>query len=297
MAGCGTLRCLSGIMRLSIVHRTRYRYSSPVSENFNEVRLQPVSDDGQECHRYELRTDPAASLRRYHDFHLNLVDHFYIAEAHPTLEIEARSLVTTLRDPDRLGPVSFPRARLGECLRLERCYDFLQRSEYVAQDVEVWRIAQDVGIGHDDAWSFCLAVMRHVYREFTYDPTATTVQTRLLEALALKRGVCQDFAHIMIGLCRISGIPARYVSGYLYVKPGENLRGEMASHAWVEVFLPGFGWLGLDPTNNRLVDAHHVKVAVGRDYADAAPIRGNFKGRASQQMTVELRIVREDPEP
>ncbi|MBL9138002.1 MAG: transglutaminase family protein [Verrucomicrobiales bacterium] len=281
-------------MRLNIVHRTRYRYSSPVSENFNEVRLQPVSDDGQECHHYELKTSPVASLRRYHDFHLNLVDHFYIGEPHESLEIEARSVVTTLRDPRRLEGVSFPRSRLGECLRLERCYDFLQRSEYVAQDVEVWRMAQDVGMGHDDAWGLALAMLHHVYREFTYDPAATTVHTRLLEVLALKRGVCQDFAHIMIGLCRISGIPARYVSGYLYVKPGENLRGELASHAWVEVYLPGHGWLGLDPTNNCPVDQHHVKMAVGRDYADAAPIRGNFKGRASQQMTVDLKIVRED---
>jgi transglutaminase-like putative cysteine protease len=283
-------------MRLNIVHCTRYRYSSPVSENFNEMRLQPVSDEGQECHRFELQTTPVAPMRRYHDFHLNLVDHFFLAEPHESLVIEARSTVTTLRDPRRLEGVSFPKARLGECLRMERCYDFLQRSEYIALDVEVWRMAQDILVSHDDAWTLSLAIMRKVYNDLTYDPAATSVHTRLSEVLTLHRGVCQDFAHMMIGVCRSAGIPARYVSGYLYVKPGEKLRGELASHAWVEVFLPGHGWLGLDPTNNCPVDAHHVKVAVGRDYSDAAPIRGNFKGRAVQEMTVELRIDREDAE-
>ena len=283
-------------MRLNIVHRTRYRYSSPVAENFNEMRLQPVSDDGQECHHFELRTEPAAALRRYHDFHLNLVDHFFLADPHDSLVIEARSSVTTLRDPRRLDGVAFPKARLGECLRLERCYDFLQRSEYVSLEVEVWRMAQDIRANHDDAWDLARAIMAQVYRDFAYDTAATTVHSRLSEVLTLRRGVCQDFAHVMIGICRSAGLPARYVSGYLYVKPGEALRGQLASHAWVEVFLPGHGWLGLDPTNNRPVDAHHVKIAVGRDYADAAPIRGNFKGRAAQEMTVELQIERVDAE-
>lgn len=283
-------------MRLQIVHRTHYRYSLPVSENFNEVRLQPVSAESQECHAFRLQTTPNAPLRRYHDLYLNLVDHFYIADPHSELLVEATSVVSTSTPPPRETPVAFPLQRIGECLRMERCYDFLQGSEYIPLDVEVWRLGRDATEGLTDAWEAALAMMRFVHDRFTYDASATTVHTRVSDVLQVRRGVCQDFAHVLIAMCRSLKIPARYVSGYLYVGPAETLRGNLASHAWVEVFLPGFGWLALDPTNNRPADEHHVKVAVGRDYADAAPIHGNFKGRAGQTMTVQLEITRLDSE-
>ncbi|MBX3746156.1 MAG: transglutaminase family protein [Verrucomicrobiae bacterium] len=277
-------------MRLKILHRTRYRYSQPVSENYNEVRLQPVSDEGQECHGYRLVTEPVAKVERYHDFHFNLVDHFYLKEPHGELVLESCSEVTTrARAADSEVPW-FPVARLGECQRLERCYDFLQPSEYVSLGVEVWRVGQDLVSGVDDAWQLALRIMGHIHETFVYEAGSTTVSTTMEEALRERRGVCQDFAHVMLGLCRSTGIPARYVSGYLHVPAGTALRGDLASHAWVEVYLPRHGWMGLDPTNNRMADEHHVKVAVGRDYADAAPVRGNFKGRAEQTMTAEVRI-------
>lgn len=279
-------------MRLQIHHRTHYRYSQPVAENFNEVRLQPVSDAVQECHVFELTTTPAARFRRYHDFHLNLVDHFHLSDPHDELAIDARSVVSTACLGPRLDGIRFPMSRIAECQRMERCYDFLQLSEYVALDVEIWRLAQDAAAGIDDAWAVALALMRAVHGGFVYDPTATSVSTHVREVLRLRRGVCQDFAHVLIGLCRSLRIPARYVSGYLYAGEGGGLRGDLASHAWVEIYLPGHGWLPLDPTNNRPADEHHVKVAVGRDYADAAPLRGNFLGRAEQRLTVELDIRR-----
>lgn len=275
-------------MRLNIVHRTRYRYSEPVSENYNEVRLQPVSDSVQECHGYRLVTEPAAKVERYHDFHFNLVDHFYVKEPHEEMVLETRAEVTT-RASDAAVP-AFPVARLGECQRLERCYDFLQRSEYVSLGVEVWRVGQDLMSGVSDTWELATRIMGHLHGTFAYEAGSTTVRTTMEEALRQRRGVCQDFAHVMLGVCRSAGIPARYVSGYLHVPAGAALRGDLASHAWVEVYLPGQGWIGLDPTNNRRADEHHVKVAVGRDYADAAPVRGNFKGRAEQTMTTEVRI-------
>lgn len=277
-------------MRLQILHRTRYRYSMPVSENFNEIRLQPVSDERQECHRFQLATTPVAPVRRYHDFHLNLVDHFYLADPHADLCVEARSEVTTSGPKAALETAAFPRERLPECLRLERCFDFLQQSQYVGLEVDVWREAQDLAAGLDDAWAAARAMSRFIHGRFTYDTSATTVNTHMLEVLRHRRGVCQDFAHVLIGLCRSIRLPARYVSGYLYVGQETGWRGDLASHAWVEVFLPGYGWLPLDPTNERPVGEHHVKVAIGRDYADAAPIRGTFKGRATQAMSVELDI-------
>lgn len=283
-------------MRLHIVHRTEYRYSSAVSENFNEVRLQPVSDEVQECHRFSIVTTPQAPVRRYHDLHLNLVDHFYIGDPHSELVVETQSTVTTSGVPPRAATARFPLSRIGECLRLERCYDFLQMSEYVSLDVAVWRLSRDAIEGIDDTWEAAQSMMRFVHGSFIYDPTATTVHTRMMDVLGSRRGVCQDFAHVLVGMCRAVKIPARYVSGYLYVGDSRTLRGDLASHAWVEIFLPGIGWLPLDPTNNCIAGHHHVKVAVGRDYADAAPIRGNFKGRASQSMEVQLRITRLDPD-
>ncbi len=277
-------------MRLSIEHRTIYSYSDLVSEAYNELRLQPVSDARQECLRFELRVTPAVSVQRYHDFHLNLVDHFFLAAPHRELVIEGRSEVRTMG----LGTPpagEFPRARLAECVRLERCYEFLQRSEYVALGVEIWKAAQDATAGRTDAWAMAVGIMEAVHAGFRYDAKATTVASRLDDVLRLRAGVCQDFAHVMIGMCRSLQIPARYVSGYLHVGRGKDLRGDLASHGWVEVYLPGAGWIGLDPTNNCLADQHHVKVAVGRDYADAAPVRGSFRGNARQELTVELRLA------
>ncbi|MCC6234993.1 MAG: transglutaminase family protein [Verrucomicrobiales bacterium] len=282
-------------MRLAIEHRTTYRYSEAVSEAYNELRLQPVSDARQECLSFEARVIPGVAMQRYHDFHLNLVDHFFLAEPHRELVIEGRSKVRTLAS-EAEPQVAFPRERLSECMRWERCYEFLQRSEYVSLGIDVWRLGQDATAGSSDLWSMALGVMRAVHQGFRYDTAATTVASHLEDVVRLRAGVCQDFAHVMIGMCRSVQIPARYVSGYLYVAPGESLRGDLASHAWVEVFCPGVGWVGMDPTNNRLADPHHVKVAVGRDYADAAPIRGNFKGTAHQEMHVELSIT-ELPEP
>lgn len=136
--------------------------------------------------------------------------------------------------------------------------------------------------------------MHHVYREWAYAPNTTTAHTHMSEVMRTRRGVCQDFAHVMIGICRSLGIPARYVSGYLYNGPDSHLRGSQASHAWCEIFVPGRGWYGLDPTNDTLADDRHIKIATGRDYADAAPISGYFDGPpgATSALHVELEVQR-----
>ncbi len=115
------------------------------------------------------------------------------------------------------------------------------------------------------------------------------------EVLQLRRGVCQDFAHVMIALCRAVKIPARYVSGYLYNGPVDELRGAQASHAWLEVFLPGLGWRGLDPTNDHQPDERYVKLAVGRDYADVSPLRGTYRGTPQRKMTIDVLVSSLEP--
>jgi transglutaminase-like putative cysteine protease len=280
-------------MKLQILHRTRFKYENSVRESFNEARLQPVSTGNQACRSFLLKILPTAKLSHYLDFYFNYVHLFEINEAHTELSVEATSVVTT-DDHPALAPAATPAllAQMDACARMERCYDFLQSSTYVEVDADLWRLALDATEGQTDAWQAAQAIMRHVFREFKYQPLSTHVHTHMREVLKARSGVCQDFAHVMLGLCRALKIPARYVSGYLYNGPADQLKGAQASHAWVEVYMPEYGWCGLDPTNNRQADGHYVKVAVGRDYADVSPLKGTYRGTAKRQLHVDVLVTR-----
>ena len=272
-------------MKFRVHHRTRYAYATPVKESFNEVRLEPVSNEHQTVEGFVLKVLPPPRLRHYVDFYHNRAHHFEIPEPHTSLTIESQFRVST-NSSNRLEEAArpFARGRLAECARMERCFDFLQASPYVELEAAVWRQAIDVAGDETDVWQTAQALMRHVHSEFRYTPSITTVRTRASDVLADRRGVCQDFAHVLLALCRSIEIPALYVSGYLHT-PDAN-----ASHAWVEVFLPGVGWRALDPTHGRQPDENYVKLAVGRDYSDAAPTRGHYKGVTERTMEVSVRI-------
>jgi transglutaminase-like putative cysteine protease len=280
-------------VKLDVVHKTRYSYAAPVRDSFNELRVRPQTNAHQECERFLLRVLPAVRLRHYLDLHSNHVNFFELAEPHQSLEIECRSQVRTSALELPAGP-AFPLERAAECARMQDCHEYLQPSRYVDQSPEAWRLALDATSGVSDLWLAARAVMDLVHAQFSYSPGATTVHTRASEALAERRGVCQDFAHVMIAMCRALSIPALYVSGYLYNGPKQLLRGAQASHAWCEVYVPGFGWRGLDPTNGQPADDRYVKVATGRDYADVAPVRGRYRGTAEQRMQVEVDVQRLD---
>ena len=280
-------------MKLQIFHRTRYKYETNVRESFNETRLQPTSSGAQVCHSFLLKVLPTARLSHYLDFYFNCVHLFEVTESHTELNVEATSVVTTGDTPVLPADASpAPLAAIGECLRLERCYDFLQSSTFVESGPELWRLALDATDGQRDAWQAAQAIMHFIFREFRYQPASTHVHTHMREVLASRSGVCQDFAHVMLGLCRALKIPARYVSGYLYNGPADQLKGAQASHAWIEVYMPGIGWCGLDPTNDRLADGHYIKVATGRDYADVAPLKGTYRGTARRQLSVDVLVTR-----
>jgi transglutaminase-like putative cysteine protease len=286
-------------MKLHILHRTRFSYGASVRESFNEARLQPVTTDGQTCHSFLLKVLPTSKLSHYLDFYLNYVHLFEVTQAHTELTVEANSTVTTPDVPGLAAAATpSPLDQIGACARLDRCYDFLQSSTYVEVGADLWRLAIDVTAGQTDGWQAAQAIMRFIHREFRYQPAATHVHTHMRDVLSARAGVCQDFAHVMLGLCRAMKMPARYVSGYLYNGPAEHLKGAQASHAWVEVYVPGHGWWGLDPTNNRQPDGHYVKVAVGRDYADVSPLKGTYRGTAKRQLTVDVLVTRlEELEP
>ena len=277
-------------MKLQVTHRTRYTYASPVRESFNEVRLQPVSNEHQHCDSFLLKVLPAARLSHYTDFHANIIHFFELPTPHVALFVESSAKVTTksLATHPESSPV--PLAALRESGRSERCFDFLQESTYVEKTPEAWRLALDVTAGRDDVWGAACAIMNHIHTRFAYTPNHTCVHTHMRDVLTDNRGVCQDFAHVMIGLCRALHIPALYVSGYLYNGPRDHLLGAQASHAWCEVFVPGIGWCGLDPTNNQPTDERYIKLAIGRDYADVPPVRGHYKGTTDRKMEVEVHI-------
>jgi transglutaminase-like putative cysteine protease len=271
-------------MKFDIYHRTHYIYTTPVRGSFNNVRLQPMPIPGQTVESFLLRVLPAARLTHFTDFYSNWVNTFEISEPHSYLTIEASSRVVT--DPPAPLPdealCTFERMR--EAPSLERCHDYLQDSRYVELSPEAWRSAVDATVGLQDAWQAALALMRFVHGTIKYEPLSTHVHSHMNDVLRDRRGVCQDFAHLFIGLCRALKIPARYVSGYLATETAS------AMHAWAEVFVPGHGWRGLDPTHNCQTDGTYIKVGNGRDYADVSPISGNYFGTRDRKMEVTVKI-------
>jgi transglutaminase-like putative cysteine protease len=263
-------------MWLTVEHVTRFGYDGPINEAYTELRLKPAHGDGQRCASFSLATDPrGAVVEEYRDRFGNTVHHFDLLESHDRLEVVARSEVWTPEhfEPDEAEPSLLDR------------WDFLQPTRYVPLDGAIGELAASVEDG--DSLDTALVLMSAVQGSMTYETGSTNVHTRADEALADGRGVCQDFAHVLIGLCRVHGIPARYVSGYLYDPSTDGDASE--SHAWADV-LSADGWVSIDPTHDRGQTFNYVRVGVGRDYADVPPTRGIYKGAATEELEVQVSI-------
>ncbi len=272
-------------MKWQIQHRTRYTYSTPARDSFNDVRLKPAANEHQALESFSLATTPAAPIREYHDYSANCVHHFEIAAPHSSLLIESRAVVATLpANPLPADATPAPLTALAETVNTTNCFDYLGSSRFVEVEPDIWRLAVDATAGVTDAWQAALAIMRFAHGYLVYKPESTHVHTPVREVLTSRRGVCQDFAHVMLGLCRAVKMPARYVSGYLATEKAS------ATHAWVEVLLPVAGWRPLDPTHNRQIDGTYVKIATGRDYSDVPPVTGYYKGSLQRKMEVEVKI-------
>jgi transglutaminase-like putative cysteine protease len=253
--------------------------------SFNEARLKPPTNAGQTVESFQLEVQPAVATTLYHDFYSNVVHHFEIPEPHAGLHVESRARVMThpaAELPESAEPS--PLSRLGEAQQEPRCHDFLEASRYVDVSPETWRLAVDATAGITDTWQAVLALRRFVHQQVAYTPNSTTAHTHMREVLRERRGVCQDYAHVMLGLCRTLKIPALYVSGYF------ALETATATHAWAEVFIPGVGWRALDPTHDCQVDANYIKIAIGRDYADVPPVSGTYKGTEERTLSVDVKI-------
>jgi transglutaminase-like putative cysteine protease len=275
-------------MLISLLHRTTFVYAGKAHDSFNEVRLRPLDDASQVCRSFELRTDPATQMRDYVDFYGNRVHYFDIMTGHEKLVIEAVSEVETTPNAAR-PPVPIV-ARSEIDVERELRAEFLVDSHYVPLEVTVWKEAQDaLQDGRSDVWSDVRRICRHVFTTFAYKPRSTGVATVATDAIRLRSGVCQDFAHVALGMCRSSGIPVRYVSGY-FIKVQRRPGEDEASHAWIEAFVPGYGWAAYDPTHDRATDERYVKVASGRDYGDIRPVSGTYRGGKTRSLEVEVRL-------
>jgi transglutaminase-like putative cysteine protease len=278
-------------MRFTIAHRTRYRYPSPVHESHTIVHLQPRSDLAQYCTRYELTVSPRARVFSYADRFGNDVQHFAVLPEHDTLEVVARSQVVTARGKAR-APAPVRRSVVDADPALAEMWDFLHESRYVRFGEGLDAFAATLGTPgpDDDLVAWLRGASKAIHDGFGYEKDTTNVYATVEEAVALRRGVCQDFAHVLIALCRRAGIAARYVSGYIHSGSGGDTLGAEASHAWAEAYLGPHGWIGIDPTNDTWIGDHFVRIASGRDYRDVSPVRGVYVGASSSTMSVDVAV-------
>jgi transglutaminase-like putative cysteine protease len=270
-------------VRIAVEHRTQLSYSANVVESVMDYRLGPRTDEHQRWISFDLRVEPTAWVRRYNDGFGNVAHLITIARPHRVIDVVMRGEIeTTLVDPFQT-----PQAR-PTALGPGDAVDFISPSTLIPWVAELATMAEPVAA--KPPFEAVQDLMHLVRERLEYRPDVTTVETSVADVLTHSSGVCQDFAHVLIGLCRAMGIPARYVSGYILAgaDPDAPKRGAAASHAWVEAFTPTHGWRGFDPTNDVLASEHHVKMAVGRDYHDVPPTRGTFRGVADEALAVEV---------
>jgi len=268
-------------MILKVEHATLFEYDSPIYETATEVRLHPSNNHAapQRCASFKLQVDPPATIFEYTDFYGNCVNHFNLLQSHKRVKIVATSVVET-----GIGNTS---AADDEDIFL---MDFSGESRYVHFDPAVRDFTTCFATNTGSA-QLAESICRHINESFIYEPGVTDVHSTSAVVMALGRGVCQDFAHIMLATCRYLGVPARYVSGYLFGGSTPDGRDE-ASHAWCEVYCgKEKGWIGMDPTHSTLfVDDRYIKIGSGRDYGDVPPVRGTFKGNATEKLSVAVKV-------
>jgi len=280
---------------LEVRHVTRYQYDETVRESVMELWMQPAKRSNQRLISFELELDPAAQLFSYADSFGNAVYHFDIPHPHDRLTIVSRAAVET--EPPAALPEGLDR---GEWDRLKsdfvkgEQFDFLHPHGYAGPSAALDAFVAEKALEELRGLNPLRAVreLSHaIYESFGYEAGVTRADSPIEDVLKARKGVCQDFAHVMIAICRAWGIPARYVSGYLFTdRKGGDRSDPDATHAWVEVFLPTLRWIGLDPTNDILAGERHIACAVGRDYRDVPPSRGVYKGEAESELSVGVTV-------
>jgi len=279
--------------RLRVSHRTEIRYPAQVVESVNHVRLIPRSGNLQVVHDARVRTFPEAPVSIYDDVYGNRVGWFHVHEPHSRLVIEAFATVEPLQPrrplPDVLRITGWSDTRTGEYRDAQ--VEFLRPSRLVPRSAAVDAYAAELGVDAPTPGEWLVELELAVAETIFYAPGFTRVDTPIARVIDIRRGVCQDLAQVFIALARRRGIATRYVSGWLY-QPGAGGPGE--SHAWVEAFLPGAGWVQFDPTHPDPELTRYARIGVGRDYSDVPPVLGTYLGPAASDMSVEVIVERDD---
>jgi len=290
-------------MNFHVTHSTRYTYSAPVSQCWNQACLLPRETPNQKCLSSELQISPTASgVRERTDFFGNRISHFAIQSSHKELQVTAISDIAVSPDPKVLLTANLQgwdslRKRLAaekDPARLDSLL-YLYDSPMVLRADPLAEYARSSFQGDRPLVEAVEDLMRRIYRDFAYDPAVTTIATPLLDVLKTRRGVCQDFAHVGVGCLRSIGLAARYVSGYIETLPApgkERLVGADASHAWFSVYAGEAGWVDFDPTNNQIPSEQHITVAWGRDFSDVSPLRGVALGGGKHKVSVSVDVAR-----
>lgn len=275
--------------QMRVVHSTGYTYTQPATQSYNEARLTPRSDRKQTVVATRVETTPATRAYRYTDYWGSVVTAFDLHKPHTEFHVVATSVVDT---SEPLPPVRTAgwKELLAEDV-LDQYVEYLQPTRYTPRDPELAAVARQLKAGKDPV-DAVLAIVDWVPEQLTYQPGSTGVHSSATDAWQAREGVCQDYAHVTLVMLRAIGIPARYVSGYLHTKPdaalGQVVKGE--SHAWIEVWTGG--WWAYDPTNDIPIGTRHVWVAIGRDYADVAPLKGIYTGGGESTLEVSVNLTR-----
>ena len=287
--------------RFLVEHLSDFRYQEPAQGSLMVLRLHPREDGGQRVAAFTLEIEPAAAPISFEDCFGNACHLFNIHRAHDHTAVRSQADVETAPAPDlpdRMEKDAWD--ALAEAVLPLRHWEFLAPSRFARPSPALADFAEAKVLRRGgDPLSSLLELGRALHDSFRYEPGSTAVDSPIERILETGSGVCQDYTHVMIAIARSWGIPSRYVSGYIHREgaPGEQTP-EGASHAWAEFLLPDLGWLGIDPTNDTLADHRHVRVAVGRDYADAAPTRGAVFGGGDSSLDVRVRVAEgSEPEP
>jgi len=288
-------------MIFEVVHVTDYRYGVPAREAYIETRLTPPARPEQEILTHSIDFQPSAGTSSYLDYFGNVTTFYSMTLRHERLMVTNRMTVRTRPRvlSDEVLAMSVAETRQIFSSSLTDVFDFLQPTPAVPTGGASTEWARKYFRGDVPLGKAFENLNHAIYSRFEYKPGATELNTPLPAVWKSRTGVCQDFAHIMLSVLRTAGLPARYVCGYIESEPpvgvdssGKRLVGSLATHAWVEIMVPGLKWVALDPTNDQWCGERHVTVALGRDFADAAPVRGTFKGSGSQAMKVRVTMKR-----
>ena len=276
--------------KVFIEHITRYNYSNSVRYHANQVMLYPISNEFQKVNSHKLEVTSFPTISTYEDFFGNTIGTFNIIAPHNQMTVKSLVEITML--PKTIEKVNEePKEQWAKIEALKQNISFF---EYLSQTDSFTNTDVSSILPEDfktlDPLDVCVILSQFIFENFSYQKGITNIESTIEEVWKLKAGVCQDFTNILLYLNRFFGIPSRYVSGYICPSDDSNFRGVGATHAWVEVYIPQIGWVGIDPTNNCITNGNHVMLSVGRDYKDCSPIKGVYSGVSTDQLEVSVVI-------